>query len=331
MGLVMSLAQAISSDVAGRLTVMTTAMLPEPRQFEFYREGVLRRLLPTVEQPKSPFRAGMRLIVGRGAELVEHKSDPVDVDRSAQRLRRDGCDDVSIDLMRHCVSTTTMSQKTDRILRSGDLCFIDYGQPLSMVRSRHVANGVIVSRTRAREVVGSDISSLVGRPIPRQGLASVLGQHLIATFDEVANMSAPERAAATDAAAEMMLVLLRTQLGRRVDEDSFPCGFYQAARIVIDRHCSDPDLTPDRVSAVVGCSRASLYRAFALHDETVAQAIWGARLQRALHLLTSRAEGKPAIGNIAWQCGFRHPATFTRMFRRNFGFSPGDARALTFG
>lgn len=331
MGRVMGSAQAMPSDGAGRLTVVTTAMLPEPRQFEFYREGVLRRLLPTVEHPRASFRARMRLIVGRGAELVEHRSDPVDVDRSAVRLRRDGCDDISVDLMRHCTSTTMISQKTDRILRSGDLCFIDYGQPLSMVRSRHVANGIIVSRARAQEVVGSDVSSLAGKPISRQGLASVLRQHLIMTFDEAANMLAPERAAATNAAADMMLVLLRTQLGRRVDEDSFTSGFYRAAQIVIDRHCSDPNLTPDRVAAVVGCSRASLYRAFARRGATVAQAIWDARLQRALHLLMVRAEGRPAIASIAWQCGFRQPATFTRMFRRHFGFAPVDARALTFG
>jgi len=312
------------------MKVVTTAVLPDARQFEFYREAVLRRLLPTVPQPKSTFRAGMRLVTGRGAELIEHKSDPVDVERSAQRLRRDGCDDISIDLMRYC-TTCTISQKGDRVLRSGDLCFIDYAQPLSMIRSRHLAHGVIVSRKRAHEVLGGDIASLAGMPIPASGLAAVLRNHLITTFDEVADMSAPERTAATDAAAEMMLVLLQGHLGRRVDEDGFQGGFYGAANIVIARHCTDPDLTPNRIAEIVGCSRASLYRAFARHDETVADAIWRARLDRALHLLTSPAETRSAIGVIAWRCGFRQPETFARMFRRRFGVSPGDARGLRFG
>ena len=316
--------QVKPQDVVGGLTVMSTATLPEARQFEFYREGVLRRLLPTVEQPKSPFRAGMRLIVGRGAELAEHRSDPVGVERSTQRLRRDGCDDISIDLMRHCTTSTTISQNGDRVLHSGDLCFIDYGQPLSMTRSRHLAQGVIVSRTRAREVLGSGVSSLVGQPIPNRGLAAVLSRQLIATFDEAANMSATERGAAADAAADMMLVLLQARLGRRVDEDALPSGFYKAAQIVILRHCTDPDLTPERVASIVGCSRASLYRAFARHDETVAHAIWSARLERARQLLTSGTGSQSAIGTIAWHCGFRQPATFARMFRRRFGISPGD-------
>lgn len=278
----MNSSQAMPQDGVGRLTVVSTAALPEARQFEFYREGVLRRLLPTVPLPRSPFRAGMRLIAGRGAELVEHRSDPVDVERSAQRLRRDGCDDISIDLMRRC-TTSTISQNGDRILRSGELCFIDYGQPLSMIRSRHIAQGVIVSRTRAREILGGDVSSLVGQPIPHRGLAAVLRRHLIATFDEAGNMSATERGAAANAAADMMLVLLQARLGRRVDEDAFSSGFYKAAHIVIDRHCGDPDLTPERVASIVGCSQASLYRAFAHHDETVADAIWSARLGRAAH------------------------------------------------
>ena len=329
MGWRVNSSQATPQDVVGGLRVVTTALLPEARQFEFYREGVLRRLLPTVRRPKSVFRAGMRLIVGRGAELVEHKSDAVDVERSAERLRRDGCDDISIDLMRHC-TTSTISQKGDRVLRSGDLCFIDYGQPLSMIRSRHTANGVIVSRARALEVVGSGVSSLVGKPIPGQGLAAVLRRHLVSTFDEAANMSAPERAAATNAAAEMMLVLLQVRLGRQVDEEGFTSGFYKAAQIVIARHCVDPDLTPERIAIIVGCSRASLYRAFARHKETVSYAIWAARLDRAMQLLSSGTEGRSAIGEIAWRCGFRQPATFARMFRRRFGFSPSDAWALRF-
>jgi AraC-like DNA-binding protein len=312
------------------MTVVTTAIFPAARQFEFYREGVLRRLLPTVGQPKSPFRAGMRLVASRGAELVEHRSDPVDVERSAQRLNRDGCDDISIDLMRHCATSTTICQSGDRVLRSGDLCFIDYGQPLSMIRSRHVANGVIVSRARAREVLGSDIGSLAGTALPSQGLAAVLRSHLITTFDQLGNMAAPERAAATEAAAEMMLVLLQGTLGRRVDEDGFQSGFYNAALIVIARHCADPDLTAQRVAALVGCSRASLYRCFARHGETVARAIWSARLDRSLRLLISATEGRPSIANVAWRCGFRHPETFARLFRRRFGCSPGDARDLKY-
>lgn len=305
---------------------MTTALLPVARQFEFYREGVLRRLLPTVPDPKSSFQAGMRLIVGRSAELVEHKSDPVDVERSAQRVQSDGCDDISIDLMRHCMALTTISQKGNRVLRSGDLCFIDYGQPLSMIRTRHRAQGVIVSRSRAREVLGSDVSSLAGKPIPGLGLAAVLRRHLIATFDEAHNMSSPGRAAATDAAADMMLVVLQEQLSRKVDEEGHASGFYQAARIVIDQHCTDPDLTPEQISTIVGCSRASLYRAFARHDQTVVQVIWVARLERALRLLAAGVQGKPAVGEVAWKCGFRHPATLARMFRRHFGFPPHEAR-----
>lgn len=313
------------------MKVVTTAVLSESRQFEFYREGVLRRLLPTVADPKAPFQAGMRLIVGQGAELVEHKSDPVDVERSAQRVRGDGCDDISIDLMRHCETITTISQNGDRVLRSGDLCFIDYGQPLSMFRSRHRALGVIVSRARAREVLGDDFSSLAGTPLPAQGLAAVLRRHLIATFDEAGNMSSPGRAVATDAAADMMLAILRERLGQRVDEDGFQSGYYEAARIVIDRHCADPDLAPDRIAVIVGCSRASLYRAFARHGETVVQAIWAARLERALRLLAAGGEGKPAISEVAWRCGFRHPATLSRMFRRHFGFTPHEARDRPFG
>jgi AraC-like DNA-binding protein len=85
-------------------------------------------------------------------------------------------------------------------------------------------------------------------------------------------------------------------------------------------------LTLEVVAATLGCSRATLYRVFAAHGESVAALIWGARLRLASRLLTSPGHQHMLVADIAFQCGFSEPSSFNRMFKRHFGTTPSDAR-----
>lgn len=106
----------------------------------------------------------------------------------------------------------------------------------------------------------------------------------------------------------------------------FAEGLYEAARHYIADCCMHPELTPDRVAMAMGCSRASLYRAFVSHEESIGAAIWSARLERAYGMLVSAESIGMTIVDISLLCGFREITTFTRMFRRRYGTSPGKAR-----
>jgi AraC-like DNA-binding protein len=132
---------------------------------------------------------------------------------------------------------------------------------------------------------------------------------------------------ALKAATDMTLALLRTNSNRAADVEQFDSGFHRAAHVVIERDCGDPDLGPERVASILGCSRASLYRAFARRDESVADVIWQARTMRAWRLLTSAEGVGLLVSDIALLSGFRDMPTFTRMFKRRHGMTPSEARA----
>jgi AraC-like DNA-binding protein len=120
---------------------------------------------------------------------------------------------------------------------------------------------------------------------------------------------------------------MRIHSNRAADVEQFDSGFYRAAQIIIERDCSDPDLRPDGVALTLGCSRASLYRAFARRDESVAAIIWQARTQRAWGLLISAEGVGLLVLDIALLSGFRDMPTFARMFKRRYGMTPSEARA----
>jgi transcriptional regulator GlxA family with amidase domain len=69
-----------------------------------------------------------------------------------------------------------------------------------------------------------------------------------------------------------------------------------------------------------------LYRVFAKEGESVAAAIWTARLVHATRMLGTTACADLLISQIAFRSGFADHSTFDRMFKRLHGMTPGEMR-----
>lgn len=303
----------------------STQGIPAAERLDYWREDVLRRMEPReVLTPERPFSARLRRISGRDAELVEHASDGLVADRTAARCARDGWDDIGIDLMIES-SHAVLEQQTALKVRPGELHVVDYARPVRVVRSRHRAVGLIVSRARVQDLVGPDLTVLSGVRVPVQGLALLLASHVRTTLQALSSLSAAERGLAVNAATDMACAVLQAHAGT-LDADRFAAGFYAAALQLIRRDCSDPSLTPTLVALHLGCSRAALYRAFARQGHSVAASIWAARLERAWAILHRSDHAHLLVSEVAYACGFLDHSTFDRMFKKRYGLSPRDAR-----
>ncbi|WP_204315949.1 hypothetical protein, partial [Enterobacter hormaechei] len=73
---------------------------------------------------------------GPDADFVEHASDAVTARRDLRRLRRDGCDDISISLVAS-PRPVGLIHRGEHRLRAGDICIMDYAQPMEILRPRH--------------------------------------------------------------------------------------------------------------------------------------------------------------------------------------------------
>ncbi|HEY5849912.1 MAG TPA: helix-turn-helix domain-containing protein [Lysobacter sp.] len=98
------------------------------------------------------------------------------------------------------------------------------------------------------------------------------------------------------------------------------------AQLHMQTHFRRHDLSVDEIAAAVGCSRTSLYRLFSAQSLTVLGFLRETRLQRCRTALAA-APVQANIGQIAFQHGFVDLHAFTRLFKRRFAMTPGQARA----
>lgn len=92
----------------------------------------------------------------------------------------------------------------------------------------------------------------------------------------------------------------------------------------IDDHLLDQDLTPGRIAAEHFLSTRSLHGLFAEIDTTVGRVVRQRRLERAQELLILHPT--MAVAEVGRWSGFADPSYFTRVFRREFGLTPGEFR-----
>jgi AraC-like DNA-binding protein len=176
------------------------------------------------------------------------------------------------------------------------------------------------------QAVIGDIANLAGRQLAPTGVAAMLRSHMQATMEQAQDLQPAQRIMALNMATEMALSALQVEVQGQNDVAEFATGIFQAAKILIDRECRNPSLTPQRVAGALGCSRAGLYRAFGNQGHSVAEMIWSARVERAKSMLMSSDYLNFQVSEIAFLSGFTDHTTFTRMFKRTYGLTPSEMR-----
>jgi AraC family transcriptional regulator, positive regulator of tynA and feaB len=106
---------------------------------------------------------------------------------------------------------------------------------------------------------------------------------------------------------------------------------YHIARIrqFITANLRNPDLDVCSIARGVGLSTRYVHKLFSLDSCHVMQWVWTRRLDHCYHDLLNDVPGRRSISEIAYSWGFNDQAHFSRAFRRRFGMSPKEARALS--
>lgn len=306
--------------------------LPLPLRFVQWRET---GLLPMVAEPaddesRQRFRIRLRKLAGPAGRFVDLTATAMHLRRTAADYGRDRLDMVSLTLFLGTpVECEFGSARSGSMVRPGEIGIKDFTRPAAAAWQDRPHRGLNLHlpRLAVEAALGDKIAGLHGRVLSPAGLAPLLRSQLLAMAKLAPRAEAAVRAAALDAAVDLALGVLRCELGARLEDAANDDGLFAAARVFIGRHLGSPRLSPGLIARELRCSRAHLYRVFARRDETVAGYVRERRLRQAYALLAAAAGGKPAIGDVAYCCGFDNPVHFTRLFRERFGLTPSALRA----
>lgn len=99
----------------------------------------------------------------------------------------------------------------------------------------------------------------------------------------------------------------------------------RAERYILE-HLADPDLDPEHLATALCMSRRSLYMLFKEHALTPLKLIHDIRLERSRIALDDPNNQQRKITDIAFDHGFNDYATFSRLFKTQFGLTPSEFR-----
>lgn len=306
---------------------LDTENLRPHERYDFWRDIALYDVDADRRVAVPPFSAQAAGIISAEGSVFINKADALSGKRRRGQSDRDGCEDVAIGLVlggkRGLEEGDERSQSV-----AGQFLVYDARRESRLAWSSYQTVHLVMRRPLVEAALGEVGSSRdLARRLEAAPTGRILAAHLRALGGDLDKLGPGERAGMLGITLDLAQLALRDVAGRSWDheEAAVASGVFAAALRLIDANLANPELGPQMLAKLLGCSRATLYRCFAEQDMPIAVAIRKRRLLWAREMLRS-APAHVSIGEIAVRCGYHDPAYFSRAFRQEYGFSPRDAR-----
>ena len=257
-------------------------------------------------------------------DLVVFQSDPVWGGRSQRQIRKSGGDRFTLGMVLSG-SRYHRDEKDEPVISGpGDFFCYDAAKPSRVRWTAHRGVHLSLPRRLVEEATNGRIPPAASgaTALAASPLAPFVRSQLRLIANHLGSLSRAERATVFRQTVELVLAALGQAY---TDQEAGRSAYFVAAKRYIDADLADAELDPAQIAAGVGCSRATLYRAFAQHGLTVAGYVREVRLREAMHRLRAAPADTP-IHAVAVQCGFNNLSNFRSAFRDRFGMSPREVR-----
>jgi len=212
------------------------------------------------------------------------------------------------------------------VVTAGDVVIFDLAQGLKTRATDFTNISVLIPRPFLAHHC-DDASRLHGHVLPANGaIAAMLGSYMRALVDRLPTLTPGDAQVAARSTVALVTTMLADQGGGGFAPTApAPLSPFRKVAQEIDRRLREPSLDAASLAQSLGMSRATLYRTFQPVGG-IADYVRRRRLAVAAIILSSPANQRRKIGEIARDCGFASESVFSRAFRSAFGIAPGQAR-----
>lgn len=308
----------------------STEQLSVAERVPMYREVLGRELLRMDVEPVAdePFRVDLSIhpfpgltvmsattYAMRGQRTREHTSDGVDTIGLVVNLRG---------------PYTDQRGGAEVSIAPGDAILFAAAEPRRSFRPYH---GRMVGANIRRAALSGLIPHLddrLSQVVPRSNaVLGLLTSYLSALTDARAQASALRELAATHV-CDLFTLMLGTspEAARLAEARGAAAARLHAIKTDILKNLGSRNLTLDALAVRHRVTPRYIQRLFEHDSTSLTQFVLYERLARAHRLLGSARDARRTISEIAFAVGFGDLSYFNRSFRRRYGMTPSDVRAL---
>lgn len=313
---------------------VSTDQSPARERYEHWTGTQLRNFFadPPNDAQKRDFQASIISLATFTNEMHYSRSDGFSGMRTARAIRTDQSEELSLLYVLEGRLAARLDDE-EVIVTAGNFYVYDSRLVQRLALTRHRLIQVDLPRLTFDPIFTGKPPSpaTITKALMHSRLAPLLGSHLAHFPCIAAGMSPIEQQSMLEMTETLAISVLQGALGNFLPPgENRDKALLLAAQQYIHRSLDKPDLDPTEISAAIGCSRATLYRAFKRQDLTIAAYVRELRLQALLRLLQNPADHR-GIAVLAQSCGLYDTPNVNQMFRRRFGASPSDLRTPRHG
>lgn len=311
---------------------VSTESLPEGSRYEVWR-GLLYYSFdadPLSPQDEAAFAARTQCLIGDPAQLLHYRSASV----SGRGLPADLADDRETYVIGVVIEGERRYEQAGAspvISRAGDFFVFDNRWHSRVAWSDHRAVQLSVARADLEQRLGGAIPdpALLMRMLETSRMGQALKAQLHLTAAHMVGANEAERTFMLDQLMQLALFTCESATADATARVPAHSDLVLSALQLIEQNITRPGFDSKVLQAQLGCSRATLYRAFAEVGTSVSDTITQLRIARAKAML-ARSPEMP-VGLVAARSGWYDSASFARAFRRREGMSPSEFRGQSFG
>jgi AraC-like DNA-binding protein len=301
-----------------------TARRPAAERTDYWRSSVCDQFVPLAVQPT------VGELHGRvaGVTIAETRLRRIRASQHVFERRpsdiRAGDPEVlhvlSMDHGHHCHMEQDGRATT---LQPGDLVLYDSSRPFRFATSGAFQFTIGLLPKRLLPLPEKVVADRTTRVVPlSDGVGAALGALLTSLAGGSAAFSDPSQQVAIQHALVSLCVAFMSDEG---PVGSPPSVHLSLAKSFVVRHLGEPALAPADVAIACGVSLSYLHRLFANDGTTIVGYLREQRLKGAHRDLTTSLVDEPVL-LVGRRWGMPDPAHFSRVFKKRFGVTPGEAR-----
>ena len=306
---------------------VSTDFLPQASRYELWRSLLYYGFDgdPLSPEAQAVFAARTQCLIGDPAQFLHYRSSAVS-GRGLPVAVADDRETYVIGVVIEGQRRYEHDSASPVVSHAGDFFVFDNRRHSRVAWSDHRAVQLSVARADLEQRLGGSIPdpAALMRLLDGSRMGKALKAQMHLTAAHMVGANAAERAFMLDQLMQLALFTCESATEAFAERSPVHSDLFLSALQLIEQNISRTGFDARALQAQLGCSRATLYRAFAEAGTSVSDTITELRIARAKAML-ARSPEMP-VGLVAARSGWYDNASFARALRRREGMSPSEFR-----